>query len=213
MTIRVLLADDHAIVRDGLRVLLESQAEMRVVGLAANGRQAVRLVRELRPEVVVMDLAMPGLNGLEATGQIKRDWPAVQVIMLSMHAGLDQICRALAAGVNGYVLKETAGLDVVAAVRAVWAGQSYFSQEVADRVRQWDDCHAMEHPLNRLNGREREILQLVAEGQSNARIAATLHLSRRTVETYRRRLMDKLELKTVPELVKFALRQGVIYLE
>lgn len=213
MTIRVLLVDDHAIVRDGLRVLLESQAEMRVVGLAANGRQAVRLVRELRPEVVVMDLAMPELNGLEATGQIKRDWPAVQVIMLSMHAGLDQVCWALAAGVNGYVLKETAGLEVVAAVRAVQAGQSYFSQQVADRVRQWDDCHAMEHPLNRLSGREREILQLVAEGQSNARIASTLHLSCRTVETYRRRLMGKLALKTVPELVKFALRQGVIYLE
>ena len=215
MTIRVFLADDHAVVRDGLRFLLEAQGDISVASDAADGRQAVLQVQHLQPDVVVMDIAMPGLNGIEAARQICETCPSAQVVILSMHATAEHIFRALQAGARGYLLKESAGLEVVEAVRAVHAGRRYLSHKISDIV--VDDYVQQQivaqSPLARLSPREREILQLVAEGKSSADIAAILSLSPKTVETYRSRLMQKLNIGDLPDLVKFAIRHGLIVLE
>ena len=211
--IRVILADDHAVVRDGLRVLLEAQSDVEVVGAAANGRQAVRLVGELRPDVVVMDIAMPELNGIEATQQIHDALPATQVLVLSMHSTTEHIFRALQAGARGYLLKDSAGAEVVDAVRVVHAGRRYLSQKIASTV--VDDYISERHrasPLDSLSPRERQILQLVAEGKSSAEVAAMLFLSPKTVDTYRSRMMQKLDIGDLPSLVKFAIQHGVTQL-
>ncbi|MEW5956304.1 MAG: response regulator transcription factor [Chloroflexota bacterium] len=217
MSIMVLLVDDHATVREGLRFLLDAQADIKVVGVAADGREAVDQAAQLCPDVVVMDIAMPQLNGIEATQRIKRECPGVQIIILSMHASNEQIFRALQAGARGYLLKETAGLEVATAVRAVYAGQRYLSVEVSDKLiddymqqRALDEARS---PLTRLSSRERETLQLVVEGQSSAEIAELLSLSCRSVETYRRRLMQKLGINHLPGLVKFAISHGLTSLE
>jgi len=217
LVITVFLADDHAVVRDGLRVLLEAQPDIRVIGDAANGREAVRLVAQLCPDVVVMDIAMPDLNGIEATQQIREVCPSAQVIILSMHSTTEHIFRALQAGARGYLLKESAGIEVVNAVRAVHAGHRYLSQKISDRliddyVRQRQAAEA-KGPLARLSPREREVMQLVAEGKSNAEIAGILSLSLKTVETYRSRLMRKLGISDLPALVKFAIQHGLTPLE
>jgi DNA-binding NarL/FixJ family response regulator len=213
MPIRVFLADDHAVIRDGLRALLEAQADLRVVGDAGNGRETVRQVAQLRPDVVVMDIAMPELNGIEATQQIRRDCPATQVVILSVHATSEHIFRALQAGALGYVLKEAAGQEVVGAVRSVQAGRRYLSQRIAetlaaDFIRLRQELPARS-PLESLSAREREILQLVAEGKSSAEIAARLFLSVKTVETYRSRLMEKLGIRDLPGLIRFAIQHGL----
>ena len=217
MRIKVLLVDDHATVREGLRFLLDAQADIKVVGLAVDGREAVDLVAQLCPDVVVMDIAMPKLNGIEATQRITKECPGVQIVILSMQASNEQIFRALQAGARGYLLKETAGLEVATAVRAVHAGQRYLSAEVSDKLiddymqqRALDEAKS---PLTRLSPRERETLQLVVEGQSSAEIAELLSLSCRSVETYRRRLMQKLGIKNLPGLVKFAISHGLTPLE
>ncbi|MDX1522672.1 MAG: response regulator transcription factor [Anaerolineae bacterium] len=217
MSIKVLLVDDHATVRDGLRFLLDAQSDITVVDTAANGRQATRLVAQTCPDVVIMDIAMPELNGIEATQQIKAECPHVQVIILSMYSSSEQIFRALLAGASGYLLKETAGLEVAAAVRAIRAGQRYLSAEISDKLieeyvqqRLLDEIN---NPLMRLSPREREVLQLVVEGKSNAEIAELLSLSYRSVETYRHRLMRKLEITNLPDLVKFAISHGITSLE
>lgn len=217
MSIAVLLVDDHATVREGLRFLLKAQDDICVVGTVDNGRSAVSQVPQAPPDVVIMDIAMPELNGIEATLQIKAKCPAVQVVILSMHSSKEQIFRALQAGANGYLLKETAGLEVAAAVRAVHAGQRYLSTEVSDKLiddyiaqRQLD---AAKSPLTQLSPREREVLQLVVEGKSSVEIAEILSLSPRSVETYRRRLMQKLEINNLPDLVKFAIAHGLTPLE
>jgi len=217
LVITVFLTDDHAVVRDGLRVLLEAQPDIKVIGDAANGREAVRQVTQLRPDVVVMDIAMPDLNGIEATRQIYEACPSAQVIILSMHSTTEHISRALQAGARGYLLKESAGIEVVNAVRAVHAGHRYLSPKISD----WliDDYirqrRAVEGkgPLARLSPREREVLQLVVEGKSNAEIAGILSLSLKTVETYRSRLMRKLGISDLPSLVKFAVQHGLTPLE
>ena len=215
--IRVFLADDHAVVRDGLRLLLEKEDDMSVVGEAADGRQTVRQVQRICPDVVVMDIAMPELNGTEATRQIRETCPSTQVVILSMHASSEHIFQSLKAGAQGYVFKESAGKEVVDAVRNVYAGRRYISQRIAEQV--VDDYMLQREsapsksPLDRLSPREREILQLVAEGKSSAAIADILHLSPKTVETYRSRLMQKLNLKDISGLVKFAIQQGLIPLE
>ncbi|HEX6795025.1 MAG TPA: response regulator transcription factor [Casimicrobiaceae bacterium] len=212
--IRVILADDHAVVRDGLRVLLEAQADLGVVGSAANGRQAVRLVHELHPDVVVMDIAMPELNGIEATRQIHDAAPSTQVLVLSMHSTTEHIFRALQAGARGYLLKDSAGAEVVDAVRVVHAGRRYLSQKIASAV--VDDYISERHrasPLDSLSPRERQILQLVAEGKSSAEAAAMLFLSPKTVDTYRSRMMQKLDVDDLPSLVKFAIQHGVTQLD
>ena len=212
--IKVLLADDHAVVRDGLRVLLEAQSDISVVGDAANGREAVRRALQLHPDVVVMDIAMPELNGIEATQQIHDASPSTQVLILSMHSTTEHIFRALQAGARGYLLKESAGTEVVDAVRVVHAGRRYLSQKIASTV--LDDYISERNrasPLDSLSPRERQILKLVADGCSSARIAEMLHLSPKTVDTYRSRLMEKLNLSDIASLVKFAIQHGLTSLD
>jgi DNA-binding NarL/FixJ family response regulator len=212
--IRVILADDHAVVRDGLAVLLEAQSDLEVVGVAANGRQAVRLAQELHPDVVVMDIAMPELNGIEATRQIHDAVTSTQVLVLSMHSTTEHIFRALQAGARGYLLKDSAGAEVVDAIRVVHAGRRYLSQKIASTV--VDDYISERHrasPLDSLSPRERQILQLVAEGKSSAEAAAMLFLSPKTVDTYRSRMMQKLDIDDLPTLVKFAIQHGVTQLD
>ena len=217
MSITVFLADDHAVVRDGLRFLLEAQHDIRVIGDVANGREAVRQVARLCPDVVVMDIAMPELNGIEAARKIGQVCLSTQVIILSMHSITEHIFRALQAGARGYLLKESAGIEVVNAVRAVHADRRYLSQKISDGlvddyVRQRQAAEA-KSPLARLSPREREVLQLVVEGKSSAEIADILSLSLKTVETYRSRLMHKLGISDLPGLVKFAIQHGLTPLE
>jgi DNA-binding NarL/FixJ family response regulator len=217
MSITVFLADDHAVVRDGLRVLLEAQPDIRVIGDAADGRETVRRVTRLCPDVVVLDIAMPELNGIEAAREITQVCPSTQVIFLSMHSTTEHIFRALQAGAHGYLLKESAGIEVVNAVRAVHAGHRYLSPKISnglidDYVHQRQAAEA-QSPLARLSPREREVLQLVVEGKSSAEIAGILSLSLKTVETYRSRLMQKLDISDLPSLVKFAIQHGLTPLE
>lgn len=212
MAITVVLSDDHTIVREGLRLLLEAQKDILVVGEAADGRETVRLAKKLHPDVVIMDIAMPQFNGIEATQRIKDCRPSVSVIMLSMHASNEYIFRALQAGASGYLLKESAGTEVVKAVRAVAAGQRYLSGQITETVIEYlrkFDVGTPKSPLESLSEREREVLQLVVEGKANAEIAHTLSLSVKTVETYKSRLMNKLEIKDIPSLVKFAITHGL----
>ena len=216
MTIAVFLADDHAVVRDGLRFLLGAQPDIEVVGDAADGHEAVRQVIETNPDVVLVDIAMPGLNGIETTRQICEHCAASRVIILSMYSTTEHIFRALQAGAQGYVLKESAGVEVVDAVRTVYGGLRYLSPKVADAVAR-DYVHQRElhdrAPLESLSSRELEVLQLVAEGKSSADIADLLSLSPKTVDTYRSRLMRKLDLDDLPSLVKFAIRHGLTTLD
>jgi DNA-binding NarL/FixJ family response regulator len=212
--IRILLADDHRIVRDGLRVLLETQTDMCVVGDVANGRQALSHASRLQPDVVVMDIAMPELNGIEATLQMHDACPEIKVLVLSMHSSTQHVFRALQAGAVGYLLKDSAGTEVVDAVRAAHAGRRYLSQKIAATA--IDDYIAERHresPLEALSRRERQILQLIVEGKSNEEAGQALFLSRKTVETYRSRMMRKLGISDLPNLVKFAIRHGVTQLD
>ncbi|MGH9930209.1 MAG: response regulator [Pyrinomonadaceae bacterium] len=212
--IRVLLADDHAVVRDGLRFLLEAQGDIKVVGNANDGRDAVRQVSILKPDIVVMDIAMPELNGIEATLQIQKKCPSTRVIILSMHSTAEHIRQSLQAGAQGYVLKKSAGEEVVEAVRAVNSGRGYLSKTIAGIV--IDDYRGLRSatsPLENLTRRERQILQLIAEGKSNAEAAHILFLSPKTVETYRSRMMQKLGISNLSGLIKFAVQHGLTSLE
>jgi DNA-binding NarL/FixJ family response regulator len=215
--ISVFLADDHAVVRDGLRFLLEAQPDIKVIGDADNGRKAVSEVKKLRPDVTVIDITMPELNGIEATHQITDAGLATKMIVLSMHSTSEHIFRALQAGARGYLLKESAGIEVVNAVRAVSAGHRYLSPKISDaliddyvRQRQVGEAKS---PLSRLSPREREVLQFVVEGKPSSEIAVVLALSLKTVETYRSRLMQKLNINGLPGLVKFAVQHGLTPLE
>jgi len=209
-----MLADDHSVVRDGLRFLLEAEGDIEVVGGAANGNEAVRLARRLTPDVVIMDVAMPELNGVEATLSIHEACPSVQVLILSMHSTAEHIYRALQAGAAGYLLKESAGPEVVTAVRTVHVGRRYLSQKIAETV---IDDYIRERratsPLDSLSRRERQILQLIAEGRSTADAAKLLCLSPKTVETYRSRMMVKLGVPDFAALVRFAVQHGLTPLE
>lgn len=208
MTIHVCLVDDHAIVRNGMLLMLDAQSDIKVVGEAADGREAVRVAQRLRPDVVVMDIAMPELNGIEATRQIREDNSATQVVVLSMHSTSEHVFQALRAGALGYVLKEAAGTELLAAIRAVYAGRRYLSQALTDTIVD-DQSRRAKSPLERLTARERQVLQLTVEGKSTVEIAASLSLSRTTVATYRSRLMRKLDLHDLPSLVKFAIQHGL----
>lgn len=217
MTIKVFLADDHTVIRDGLRFMLEAQGDITVVGDAADGRQAVNQVQKLKPDVVIMDIAMPELNGIEATQQIRQTCPSTQVVILSVYSNAEHIFRALQAGARGYLLKESAGKEVVSAVRTVRVGRRYLSRKIAetmidDYVHQRESTEA-KSPLERLSPREREVLQLVVEGKSSKEIANIIHLSPKSVETYRSRLMQKLNVNNLPGLVKFAIQHGITTLE
>jgi two-component system, NarL family, response regulator NreC len=213
-SIRILLADDHAVMRTGLRLVLERQSDFEVVAEASDGREAVGLAQQHHPEVVVMDVTMPNLNGIEAARQICTALPQTSIVMLSMHSDEAYVLRALKAGARGYLLKESAESDLIAAIRAVKAGKAFFSPAVSrmlveDYVRQLQD-REIEDSYELLTTREREILQLIAEGRSNKEIANILNLSLYTIETHRGNLMEKLNLHTVPELILYAVRKGVI---
>ncbi len=211
--ISIILADDHAIVRDGLRLVLEARNDMMVVGDVADGREAVRRVREKTPHVVVMDISMPGLNGIEATRQIRESASRTQVVILSMHATSEHIFQALHAGAIGYLLKDSAGREVVQAVLAAARGERYLSKHITETM--LEDYVRLRHPsenvspLERLSAREREVLQLVVEGQTSAEIGDAIHLSSKTVDTYRSRVMRKLEIHDIAGLVRFAISHGL----
>ena len=212
--IRVLLADDHKLIRGGLRLLVEQQPDLAVVGEANDGREAVSLAKSLKPDVAVMDIGMPNLNGVEAALQITQAHPEVAVVMLSMHSDESYILRALKSGAKGYLLKDSAESDLIRAIHAVAGGKSFFSPAVSkvlldDYVRKLKRTGA-EDVYDLLTPREREILQLVAEGKSNKDVANLLNLSVYTVETHRSNIMQKLNLKGVPELILFAVRKGII---
>lgn len=213
MTIHVFLTDDHAVVRDGLRSLLEAQGDITVVGDAASGRETVRQVQQLRPDVVLMDIAMPDMNGIDATQAIHETCPATQVVILSMYSTAEHIFRAFQAGARGYLLKESAGREVVEAVRAVHVGHRYLShgitETVVDEYMRRHQVDLEKSPLERLSAREKEVLQFVVEGKTSVEIADILSLSPKTVETYRSRLMEKLGIDDLPSLVKFAIQHGL----
>jgi len=212
--IRVLLADDHTLIRAGLRMVVVSQPDFTVVGEASDGREAVALAEQLKPDVVVMDIGMPSLNGIEACRQIHDSLPGSQVIMLSMHSDEGYVLRALKAGAKGYMLKDSAEADLASAIRAVTAGKSFFSPAVSkilleDYMRKLKRTGA-EDSFDLLSPREREVLQLVAEGKSSKEVANLLSLSVYTVETHRAKLMQKLNLHNIPELILYEVRKGVI---
>jgi DNA-binding NarL/FixJ family response regulator len=205
-----MLADDHSVLRDGVAALLQAQGGMTVVAHAQDGREAVRKATELKPDVVIMDIVMPELDGIEATRLIHNSSVLTQVVILSMSSNTEHIFRALRAGAKGYLLKESAGAELVAAIKSVHAGRRYLSQKITETV---VDDYIREHhptePLGKLSNRERQILQLVAEGKSTADIARTLYLSPKTVDTYRSRLMQKLNIDGFAGLVRFAIASGV----
>lgn len=209
MTIRVLLADDHAIIRDGLTALLQSIADIEVVDAVGNGRTAVQRAIDLKPDVVIMDIAMPDLNGIEAVRMLRDKLPSTRVVMLSMHSDSEHVYRALNAGATGYLLKESAADEVVSAVRTVHAGQRYLSRALESLERRSEVRTSRVSPLDSLSARERQVLQLVVEGRSSTEIARMIHLSPKSVDTYRSRLMKKLGVADVTALVKFAIQHGL----
>jgi DNA-binding NarL/FixJ family response regulator len=210
--IRVLIADDHGIVAEGLKHLVEAQPDMEVIACVEDGREAVRLAKEAGPNVVLMDLSMPEMNGAEATRAIMANDPKCRVIVLSMYAEREYVRRALKAGAAGYVVKGSAAKELVEAIRAAHAGGRFLSPRVADVM--LEDIGAEEQdPLGRLSAREREVLQLIAEGRTGAEIAERLALSPKTVETYRARLIEKLGIRDVAGLVRFAIQRGLVSLD
>jgi DNA-binding NarL/FixJ family response regulator len=211
MTVKILLADDHSIIRDGLRMILEAHADMTVVETASSGRDAISKAKEFLPDIIIMDIAMPELNGIDATRAICKMDPHTRVIFLSMHHTPEHVHRALQAGGRGYLLKESAGSEVVKAVRAVMNGAMFFGKGVEKpKGAAGANCPpAAKSPLETLSDREREVLQLVVEGKTSATIAEMLSLSPKSVETYRSRLMKKLSIDDIPTLVKFAIQHGI----
>lgn len=212
--LRVLLADDHTLIRAGLRLVAEQQPDFTVVGEAQNGRQAVAMAASLKPNVVVMDIGMPDLNGIEACLQIREAHPEIEVVMLSMHSDEGYVLRSLKAGARAYLLKDSAEADLARAIRAAAEGKSFFSPAVGkvlleDYMRKLQRTGA-EDSYELLSPREREILQLVAEGKSSKEVANMLNLSVYTVETHRAKLMQKLNLRSVPEVILYAVRKGII---
>ncbi|MBI4292336.1 MAG: response regulator transcription factor [Betaproteobacteria bacterium] len=210
MDIKVLIADDHAVMRDGLTAILEREQGISVIGTAVNGREVVSEAKRLAPDIVIMDIVMPELGGIEAAAQVRDYCESTKVIILSMYSTVEHIFRALQAGALGYLLKECAGSEVVEAVRSVHAGNRYLSKKVSDAV---VDGYVREHrstsPLESLSPREREVMLGVVEGESSSEIAEALHLSPKTVETYRSRLMQKLGVADLAGLVKFAVEHGL----
>jgi DNA-binding NarL/FixJ family response regulator len=211
--ITVFIADDHAIVREGLMTVLGTASDILVVGTAANGRDALRQILELTPRVVILDISMPDLDGIEATRQILEKLPKTIVVILSMHSNAQHIFHALEAGARGYLLKESAGTEIVDAVRAVYRGRRYLSEKVSEIVAEGLSNRAGSSPLDSLSKREREILKLVADGHSSAKIGEMLFLSPKTVDSYRSRLMQKLHISDLAGLIKFAIFYGLTPLE
>lgn len=216
MIIKILLAEDHEIVREGFRSLLEKQEDMEVIAEASDGLTAVRLVRELSPHIVVMDVAMPELNGIEATRQIRSMYPRVKIVALSIHSQNRYVEEMMKAGASGYLLKNCAFQELTQAIRAVMDDKTYLSPKVArvvvEQVTNGEEKLTRKSPIG-LSAREREVLQLLAEGNSSKAIAARLHVSVRTVDAHRQNIMDKLKIHSVAELTKYAIREGITFLE
>lgn len=216
MSARIIIADDHKIVRDGLRALLEKEAGMEVVAEAEDGRMAVRIARQLTPDVVIMDIGMPDLNGIDATRQIVSEVPGVKVIALSMHSDRRFVAQMFKAGASAYLLKDCAFEELSRAVKAVLANQTYLSPEITGPVMEDYVRHLAKADVSGfsvLTPREREIIQLLAEGQTSRQIAASLHVSVKTVETHRQQIMNKLNVHSVADLIKYAIREGLTSLE
>ena len=212
--IRIVLADDHVVMRNGLRLLLERQQNFQVLAEAADGREAVGICEKLRPDVLVLDIAMPNLNGIEAARQVAAKLPQTAIVILSMHADESYVLRALKAGARAYLLKDSAEADLINAIRAVNDGKAFFSPAISkmlveDYMRRLEQ-RGVEDSYELLTTREREILQLLAEGKANKEVATILNLSLYTVETHRGNILQKLNLHSVPELILYAVRKGVI---
>ncbi|MGC9944872.1 MAG: response regulator transcription factor [Bryobacteraceae bacterium] len=207
--IHILLADDHAVVRQGFKMILAAQPDMEIVGEAGNGREALDLAGQLQPDVIVMDVAMPELNGIEATRRIADLSPRSRVLALSMHKDSVYVREILRAGARGYLLKDSISSDLLAAVRAIARGEGYLSPGVSDAVLNDYRRHVTD-PIDLLSSREREVLQMIAEGKTNKEIATVLNLSVYTVDAHRGRIMEKLNLHSVTDLVRFAVRAGLV---
>ena len=212
--VRILIADDHGIVRTGLRLQIERNEAFEVIGEASDGREAVKLAELLTPDIVIMDIAMPNLNGIQAAAQIVKNQPATGIIILSMHSDETYITRTLAAGAKGYLLKENAEVDLFRAIEVVAQGKPFFSPAIAstlleDYMRQMQQ-RGLQDSYDLLTDREKEILQLLAEGKSNKDVATMLNLSTNTVETHRTRIMQKLDLHSAAEIVLYAVRKRII---
>ncbi len=211
LSIRVLLADDHALVRAGIRALLDKLNEVQVIAEANDGREALALIGTLQPDVVIMDVAMPGLNGLEATARIRTEFPQVHVLILSMYANEEYIMQALHSGANGYLLKDAAIAELELALKTVVSGETYLSPALEQRLAAYAQRTGGEASLlDRLTSRQREILQLIAEGHTTQDMALILKISPKTVETHRAQLMERLGIHDVPGLVRYAIRIGLV---
>jgi DNA-binding NarL/FixJ family response regulator len=212
MNIRIMIADDHEIVRNGLRSLIEKELDMEVIAEAGNGRDAVRIALELAPDVVIMDIAMPDLNGIEAARQIIAALPRIKVIALSMHADKRYVMEMLKAGASGYILKDSAFEELACAIRTTLKNRTYLSPSITEIVIGDYVQLALasnDTAFSLLSSREREVLQLLAEGKSTAQIAESLGISVKTVETYRQHIIEKLDIRSVAELTKYAIREGL----
>ncbi|MCX8109935.1 MAG: response regulator transcription factor [Syntrophorhabdaceae bacterium] len=211
--ITVFIADDHAVLREGLKLLIESRGDIVVEGDADNGRDAVRQIKAIKPDIVIMDIAMPELDGIEATRQITEVSPSTRIIILSMHSSPEYIHRSIEAGATGYILKESAAAEIISAITTVVSGKRYLSKKISEQV--IDDYFRQRRTgekdsvLSQLSPREMEILKLVVEGKSSSEIANTIFISQKTVETYRSRIMQKLGINDITGLVKFAIRHGI----
>lgn len=213
--IRVLLAEDHTIVRKGLCSLLDKETGIEVVGEAEDGREAIVKAEELHPDVVVMDIAMPGLNGLEATRQLKKRFPDMKILILTMHANEEYVLKSLKAGASGYLVKKAAPTELISAINAVHLGHSFLSPSISrtvidEYIRRSEEISVGEEGFEQLTVREREVLQLIAEGRKTREIAELLYISIKTVESHRSHIMDKLDIHSTAELTRYAIRKGII---
>ena len=213
MSTRILLADDHQMVREGIRSLLEKESDIEIVGEAEEGRKAVHLVRKLQPDVVLMDITMPNLNGIEATKQIISEYPNIKIIALSMHFSRIFVLNMLKAGALGYILKGDSSEELIEGVRTVSGGGAYFSPKAAKTVTEVLANPLPNSPLDVLTQREREVFQLICEGKNTKQMALELHVSTKTIEANRRKIMEKLDTHNIPELVIIAIENGIISLE
>jgi len=216
MSISIVIVDDHKIMRDGLRIILENEKDVEIIGEADNGRDAVKLISQKNPDIAIMDIGMPEMNGIEATRQIFKESPDVKVIALSMHYDIQFVSGMLKAGAKGYLLKDCAGSELVLAIKTVERGNTYICQDITNTlINDYSKYQAIDHDVEEtiLTGRENEILQLLTEGKSTKEIAHKLFISVKTVEAHRANIMQKLDIRNLPELTKYAIRKGITSLE